>query len=431
MQLTIHRGTDEIGGSCVEIRTGKTRIFIDAGLPLDDSPAKLPASIHDADAVFVSHCHQDHYGLLENLPQGIPVYIGEVGWSFIRATQLFRNRPLPEWSPRFLKAWDTIAIGDLKITPYLVDHSAPDAYAFLVQDETRRVFYSGDFRSHGRKGILFNRLVAHPPSGIDALLIEGTMFGRGGQRHADESHVEEDFLDLMRSESGPVFLICSGQNIDRLVSGFRAANRAGRQLVIDIYTAWILEEMGRASHHTPKMEWPEVRVLTKGLVASRHYGIVKDNPEYFGDFGQRIFTTGAAIRTDEIMADASRFFIKANVRTALAMIEQVGNGSASVAYSMWPGYMTAKHNPREAPLYDKLHTMPNIRLETIHTSGHAVVDDLVRLADALSPRHVIPIHTEHKQNYPDIFHNVVMLDDGESFSLCPPLPKSEAPSESD
>jgi len=417
MQITIHRGTEEIGGSCVEIESGEMRIFIDAGLPLDDSPAKLPASIHEADAVFVSHCHQDHYGLLENLPKDIPVYIGEVGWSFIRARQIFRNRPLPAWNPRFLRAWDSIAIGDLKITSYLVDHSAPDAYAFLIQDKTRRVFYSGDFRSHGRKGILFDRLVAHPPSSIDALLIEGTMFGRGTQQHADESQVEEGFFELMRTESGPVFLICSGQNIDRLVSGFRAAKRAGRQFVIDIYTAWILEEMGRASQHTPQMDWPEVRVLTKGPVASRHYGIVKDNPEHFRDFGKRIFATGAAIRTDEIMSDTSRFFIKANAHTALATIQRIGSGSASVAYSMWPGYMTAKHNPREAPTYEKLHSMPNVRFETIHTSGHAVVDDLIRLADALSPKHVIPIHTEHKQDYPDIFRNVVMLDDGERLSL--------------
>jgi ribonuclease J len=34
MQLIIHRGTHEIGGSCVEIKTSSTRIIIDIGLPL-------------------------------------------------------------------------------------------------------------------------------------------------------------------------------------------------------------------------------------------------------------------------------------------------------------------------------------------------------------------------------------------------------------
>lgn len=36
MRLTIHRGTKEIGGSCVELKTHDTRLFLDIGLPLVD-----------------------------------------------------------------------------------------------------------------------------------------------------------------------------------------------------------------------------------------------------------------------------------------------------------------------------------------------------------------------------------------------------------
>ena len=36
------------------------------------------------------------------------------------------------------------------ITPFLVDHSAFDAYALLVEAGGRRLFYSGDLRGHGR-----------------------------------------------------------------------------------------------------------------------------------------------------------------------------------------------------------------------------------------------------------------------------------------
>jgi len=34
MKFKIHRGTQEIGGSCVEIWTDTTRIFLDFGMPL-------------------------------------------------------------------------------------------------------------------------------------------------------------------------------------------------------------------------------------------------------------------------------------------------------------------------------------------------------------------------------------------------------------
>lgn len=50
MKLTIHRGTHEIGGILIELKTAHTRLLIDAGyplfinsMPIEDDVAKLPA----------------------------------------------------------------------------------------------------------------------------------------------------------------------------------------------------------------------------------------------------------------------------------------------------------------------------------------------------------------------------------------------------
>ena len=56
----------------------------------------------------------------------------------------------------------------------------------------RRVFYSGDFRGHGRKRKLFEAMVANPPEDIDILLMEGTTIGRTG---TDEGFATEDDLE--------------------------------------------------------------------------------------------------------------------------------------------------------------------------------------------------------------------------------------------
>ena len=71
-----------------------------------------------------------------------------------------------------------LQLGRFTVTPYLVDHSAFDAYALLVEADRRRLFYSGDLRSHGRKQRTMERLFRSPPTDVDVLLMEGTTVGR-------------------------------------------------------------------------------------------------------------------------------------------------------------------------------------------------------------------------------------------------------------
>lgn len=47
MKLTIHRGRKEIGGSCVELVTAKTRLVLDLSLPLVDDNRE-PFDSHSA-----------------------------------------------------------------------------------------------------------------------------------------------------------------------------------------------------------------------------------------------------------------------------------------------------------------------------------------------------------------------------------------------
>jgi ribonuclease J len=417
MFITVHRGTNEIGGSCVEIESDGNRVFIDAGSPLDGSSATLPSSINTADAIFISHCHQDHYGLLEELPNRLPVYMGEVGWDLICAAKMFRGQPAPKRNIAFIKGQAPIAIGGMKVTPYLVDHSAPDAYAFLIEAAGKKVFYTGDFRGHGRKAYLFKKLIQNPPQGIDALLLEGTVLGRPGKPSLDETGVENHILEALKAESGPAFFICSGQNVDRIVSAFRAAKRAGRKLVIDIYTAWILEQMSKASERVPKLGWPEIKVLAHGGFAARHYRVIKNNPDFFGSFQRRVYSSGAAIHFDDVCATPHRFLVKAGARSIVEMLDILVPQTASIIYSMWSGYMQDRHNPHEAPIYADIQSRSGLDFKIIHTSGHADEKNLVGLADALDAQCVIPIHTIEKGRYKNLFRNVIETSDGEKITV--------------
>ena len=287
MKVTIHKGSHELGGTCIQLSSEKTNILLDAGLPLSTDSRPVDLSRLSVDALLVSHPHQDHFGLMATLPPGTPVYIGKLARSLIDATQVFIGNDKYALDFHDFKAWQPFTIGDFTITPYLVDHSAVDAYAFLIEAEGRRLFYSGDLRSHGRKGVLFENLVKRPIRDIDVLFLEGTMLNRSNDLFPDEKSVEQAIFQTIQPQKNISFLLSSSQNIDRIVSAYRACKRAGKFLVIDIYTAWVLEQLRQITQNTPAMDWPEVRVFAKGS----QYERLKANPEYFGDSGYLLDAT--------------------------------------------------------------------------------------------------------------------------------------------
>ena len=189
MRLRIHRGTKEIGGTCIKIEAQGKRLVLDVGLPLDapDDERRrerlLPAvsGFREPDdsllGLVVSHPHMDHYGLAQHILSDVPVWIGKDANNILKAASAWVRNGHAFADHRLIANRTPVKIGPFRVTPYLVDHSAFDAYALLIEADGKRVFYSGDFRGHGRKSRLFERMIAHPPSDIDILLMEGTTIG--------------------------------------------------------------------------------------------------------------------------------------------------------------------------------------------------------------------------------------------------------------
>jgi ribonuclease J len=413
LKITIHKGTHEIGGTCIQLSSEKTSILLDAGLPLSADSQPVDLSGLSVDALLVSHPHQDHFGLMATLPPGTPVYIGRLARSLIDAPQVFLGKDRYALDFHDFTAWQPFTIGDFTITPYLVDHSATDAYAFLIEAEGKRLFYSGDLRSHGRKGILFENLVKRPIRDIDLLFLEGTMLHRSNDQFPDETAVENTIFQTIRQQKNISFLLASSQNIDRIVSAYRACKRAGKLLVIDIYTAWVLEQLRQITQNTPAMDWPEIRVFAAYSQDKK----LKANPDYFGDFRKRLYLH--RVKREELHATPEAFLYFGKM-SSFRLMNAFKNAAApvNVIYSQWLGYLDGTH-----PDYfgsDQIaayRSDPAVNFVYTHTSGHAPVEDLQRLATALKPRILVPVHTEHGEDFSKLFANVVTHNDGESWEL--------------
>ena len=122
----------------MEVADSETRILLDVGQPLSGEEVVLSTDLKKVDAVIISHPHQDHFGLLEQIPNTTPVYMGETGVKLIQATRLFMGQPLFQNDFRPMTDREPFKVGDLTVTPYLVDHSAFDSYAVLVEGNGER-----------------------------------------------------------------------------------------------------------------------------------------------------------------------------------------------------------------------------------------------------------------------------------------------------
>lgn len=412
MKIKVYRGSNEIGGTCIKLSSKNNTLVLDLGLPLNNLSNHIDVSEIKPDALIISHPHQDHYGLIKDLNPKIPVYIGELGKKLIDATRIFIGEQLLENNFKYYKSWEAFYVGDFKITPYLVDHSAVDSYSFLIEAEGERVFYSGDFRAHGRKSILFEKIINNPPKNIDLLFLEGTMLRRSNKDFPTEKDVEKIIYKTIKNQENISFLISSSQNIDRIVSAYRACKRSGKILIIDIYTAWVLEQLKTVSENTPRMEWDFIRVYA----SYSHDKRLIENHDFFGDFRKRVYNF--RIKKDAIQKNPANYLFLSRTSHFKTINFFKNKKAVGVIYSQWLGYLSKTNKEyygiEEIAAYKN---DPHIHFVYAHTSGHAVISDLQNFAKALQAKRLVPIHTDFCGDYSEFFENVYEISDGCELSI--------------
>ncbi|MDW9812849.1 MBL fold metallo-hydrolase [Sinorhizobium meliloti] len=414
MRVKIHRGTKEIGGSCIELEAQGERILLDLGLPLDGDPedSTLHPGIEglqgagDLLALVLSHGHLDHWGLAHLAGPELPVALGAATHRILKAAQLFLPKPYVPHKAIKYSSGNTFILGPFAVTPHLVDHSAYDAHALEVEAGGRRLFYSGDLRAHGRKAALFERLIADPPRNIDALLMEGSTLGRleTDQRFPTEAEVEDKLLDIFRQADGMALVAASAQNIDRMVSVYRACKRSGRTMVIDLYAAEVLRATGNAN--IPQSDWSQVAVYVP------HYQRVLIKQEQRFDLLEphkpnRIFPEDL-----KALAHKAVFLFRPAMLKDLDRVDCLAGAVA--VWSQWEGYLRQDKGREIVEAF----AARDIRLEHAHTSGHASIGDPKRLADAIAPKVLVPIHTFEPDRFTDHFGpRVTRKEDGHWWEI--------------
>lgn len=429
---------NQIGG-CVTVITacvnGEThRIMIDYGSSLEGSGEqedfKYNWADEPVDAVFFTHYHGDHVGRLMEIPEEIPLYMGETARQIMINIQEAlvrtpgREAQIHEKELALLKddsrvrtfKWNgkyyehiTEILGFV-IEPYSVDHSAYDAYMFLIEavDEDtpngkKVILHTGDFRGHGRRGKRMLDVVKYyiHKNGrkVDSLVIEGTMMSRQAEKVMSEFEMQLEAAKFLKQHKY-AFLICSSTNLDSLASFYQAAQMAatpfGRYLYT--YNAYLANQLKTfsetAGEFSEVYQFQNVHVLDldKKLKAKKWSKALtqKELMEYTGFL--------AIIKPEEFCEKYMDAFTTAYREGKISEMPVL-------IYSMWDGYIEPENKAKKQNWIDFIDRQKakGIEVKNLHTSGHATIEMIEAFIRLVNPQEeIIPIHTECREAFKDL-----------------------------
>ena len=393
MKIVIHRGTHQIGGIATEICTENTRILIDMGdeLSLDpgfvSSPLNIPG-VTDAngkcDAVFFTHYHGDHTGQMTRIRDDIPLYAGALAKEIMQLSaerSYHKDQVLCDRIKTLhtFNGGEELVIGDIRITPWSIDHSACDSYLFLIEADGKRILYTGDFRTHGFRGKALPKILRKIGK-VDVLITEGTTLSRPDEQPMTEQELQQKIKEYMMQYKY-VYVMCASTNLERICALSKAVPR-GKYFICDAYQKKLLELV--------EQHWGGLSPLFRNLKKTV--------------YGNNIL---------QAMQERGFLMTVRDNRDFRNIISQFDREQSIMLYSMWDGYRTKTGSS----IPDFLNLAG--RWEPLHTSGHASHDALMMVVELVDPKMVIPMHSDNPDMLQTLCPNakILIVNDGEEVSL--------------
>ena len=419
MKITIHRGTNQIGGCVTEIESNGYKVFIDFGEQLPGTennelpPIKgLTCGDVSKSALFITHYHGDHIGRICDTVANLPIFVGKTALEIYNCleTRLTYIQD-PDESEKHKKIVEQIRTtktfqllkpikrGEITVTPLFIDHSAFDAYMFVIEADGKRVLHTGDFRGHGfRSGALIPTLKKFAKN-IDYIVSEGTNIQRLNAVMQTEPELQKDFEQQFRSHKYN-FVFVSSTNIDRIFALYHASKKARRCFVCDSYQAEILKIV--SGNHKQYTGFYNIDYDQKTNPAGRFIELKRQGRNPFSFNGKL---------DPYLKKHGFCMLIRSNDAFKPLLDEYANLKDTKIYYSMWKGYLDKDKAAFNESL---LNFFQPYNLEYKHTS----IETLKAVFETVNPKcGIIPIHTEAPDKFREIFSEqvIISLKDGETF----------------
>lgn len=375
MNLKVHRA---VGAKnvIIEIFTAQAKILLDGGMSLEEnevlSPSELAAAyaFSDVSAVFLSHYGTDHITLAAGSADGVPVYTGKLAGRIGAAAQKYKAKK-PRPFAGYYASGATIIVGDMKVTPYLIDDAIYDGFVLLVEGDGKSVLYTGDYRANGRKS--FEEMVKNLPVNVDVMLCEGGVITAADVNPITERDLEEQAAKLMKDKKGPVFILQAATDFDRATTMFHAAKRNKRVFLEDLYMAQLAAAAGKAMPNPNG--WTGVKAyLTTGYKAEH--------------FRYQMFTELPRMNKAEIETQKFAMCVRVPMKKYMKTLSQGMRFTDGLLIDTLPDAVRATE---AAQVFIAFAAQKGLAVATLRNSGHADAMAMRALIEAVKPKKLLPL----------------------------------------
>jgi len=403
VKVRVYGGLDEIGGNCVVVEDGDRKIVFDNGIrfsilrkfyggriePLGLSELRaigvLPPldALHGASAIYISHLHLDHAGLLSSIPPDVSIKVPSVrvlegtlaSW-YKRSGSWLAYVP-PDYTAK-VEEIEPMKEDENEVTAIPVSHSCFPACSFLYRGSDATVFYSGDFRLEplaSVSGRLDDVVRSLGVDKVDAALLEGTNFG--AEHALVTASMFRECLSLLLREYELVSVSIDPLDLEAFVAMLDLSSLMGRSLVIGSERLlWAVEELERLR--------PEA---LGRMCVLEELGVPTP------------LSLKSVSLAEEVLKGPEGFVLAMEpvgllqVLRKLRMWGEVSSLAGSVVVLMDPEPRESIKEVEESALRAWLRSFGAQALR-LRLSGHYMPHQFRRVIEALRPRDLIPVHTE-------------------------------------
>jgi Predicted hydrolase of the metallo-beta-lactamase superfamily len=404
--IEVYGGFGEVGGNCVAVVDGDKKLVFDYGIrynamrkfyggriePL--GPAEMvklgvahdPAIVEGASALYVSHLHLDHVGLLSTVYTSTKIVFPdkEVAKNTIGTWYERSPRWLSYVPPRF---WDSTASAKLMaedenlVITIPVSHSAYPSVAYLYIGRSATVFYSGDLRLQPLVELhlpLRENLEKLGVEAVDVAIIEGMNIGNPAPSvtKAGFEDIVKSFLNVF---SGVIVSI-DPHDFEALLYIYSVADEVNKSIVVASQRIlWMLKLVSRVSP----------RYLDRTSVAIE---LEKPSPT----------PVDIVSLVNDVFRDPEGYIVIAEPVHLLELLRKLKTQSKEVDLSNTIALLLDPE-PREAikevenRVLIQWLKMFGVHPQRVRLSGHYQPHQFKQIIELLKPKTLIPIHTEEPE----------------------------------